>query len=258
MEIAVGPGEADLDAFDPTGGSARLAETDRHVRGNYTVIAGWAAREPAAGAAAAVGPVLAAAGGDPRHGPGHRAARGADPAGRRRAVHRDRGDAGHPGADGAAQRGLPERAAARRAVRRAVRRRAERGGPGDRPGRQAAARRVRGRLAEARPDRGDRHEQVRRRADRPGAAGRPGRRPGPGRRAAAPGGPAPAARGRPGRRGRAEPVRRAAGQPGPGDGQLRGLAADRDRRAGAGRRARPRRPGQAGQPGRPAPGLRRS
>jgi len=48
VEIAVGPGEADLDAFDPTGGSARLAETDRHVRGNYTVIAGWADREPAA------------------------------------------------------------------------------------------------------------------------------------------------------------------------------------------------------------------
>src|SRR6478752_468373 len=47
VEIAVGPGETDLDAFDPTGGSARLAETDRHVRGNYTVIAGWAAREPA-------------------------------------------------------------------------------------------------------------------------------------------------------------------------------------------------------------------
>src|SRR5258707_1081366 len=51
-------------------------------------------------AAAAVGPVLAAPGGDPRHRPGHRAARGADPAGRRRAVHRDRGDAGHPGPDG--------------------------------------------------------------------------------------------------------------------------------------------------------------
>ena len=48
VEIAVGPGETDLDAFDPTGGSARLAETDRHVRGNYTVIAGWADREPAA------------------------------------------------------------------------------------------------------------------------------------------------------------------------------------------------------------------
>jgi ferredoxin--NADP+ reductase len=50
VEIAVGPGEADLDAFDPTGGSARLAEADRHVRGNYTVISGWAAREPAAAA----------------------------------------------------------------------------------------------------------------------------------------------------------------------------------------------------------------
>ena len=50
VDIAVGPGEADLHAFDPTGGSARLAETDRHVRGNYTVIAGWAAREQAAAA----------------------------------------------------------------------------------------------------------------------------------------------------------------------------------------------------------------
>jgi ferredoxin--NADP+ reductase len=47
VEIAVGPGEADLDAFDPTGGSARLAETDRHVRGNYTVISGWADRPQA-------------------------------------------------------------------------------------------------------------------------------------------------------------------------------------------------------------------
>jgi ferredoxin--NADP+ reductase len=47
VEITVGPGEADLGAFDPTGGSAKLAETDRHVRGNYTVISGWAARPPA-------------------------------------------------------------------------------------------------------------------------------------------------------------------------------------------------------------------
>ena len=49
VDIVVGDGEADLDAFDPTGESARLAQSDRHVRGNYTVISDWAARTPAAG-----------------------------------------------------------------------------------------------------------------------------------------------------------------------------------------------------------------
>src|SRR5580692_10809211 len=47
VDIVVGDGEADLGAFDPTGESARLAETDRHVRGNYTVISDWARRAPA-------------------------------------------------------------------------------------------------------------------------------------------------------------------------------------------------------------------
>jgi ferredoxin--NADP+ reductase len=50
VDIVVGDGEADLDAFDPTGESARLAEADRHVRGNYAVIKGWAGRAPADGA----------------------------------------------------------------------------------------------------------------------------------------------------------------------------------------------------------------
>ena len=50
VDIVVGDGEADLDAFDATGESARLAETDRHVRGNYTVIRDWANRAPAGGA----------------------------------------------------------------------------------------------------------------------------------------------------------------------------------------------------------------
>jgi ferredoxin--NADP+ reductase len=50
VEVVVGDGEADLDAFDPTGGSARLAETDRHVRGNYAVIKKWAERPPAGAA----------------------------------------------------------------------------------------------------------------------------------------------------------------------------------------------------------------
>jgi ferredoxin/flavodoxin---NADP+ reductase len=47
VDIVVGDGEADLAAFDATGESARLAETDRHVRGNYTVIKDWAQRSPA-------------------------------------------------------------------------------------------------------------------------------------------------------------------------------------------------------------------
>jgi ferredoxin--NADP+ reductase len=50
VDVVVGAGEADLNAFDPTGESARLAETDRHVRGNYTVISEWARRVPAGGA----------------------------------------------------------------------------------------------------------------------------------------------------------------------------------------------------------------
>jgi ferredoxin/flavodoxin---NADP+ reductase len=45
-DIVVDPAEADLDAFDPTGGSTRLAESDRHVRGNVAVIKGWAGRTP--------------------------------------------------------------------------------------------------------------------------------------------------------------------------------------------------------------------
>jgi NADPH-dependent glutamate synthase beta subunit-like oxidoreductase len=47
VDVVVGDGEADLDAFDATGESARLAEADRHVRGNYTVIKDWAQRSPA-------------------------------------------------------------------------------------------------------------------------------------------------------------------------------------------------------------------
>ncbi len=47
VDVVVGDGEADLHAFDLTGDSARLAETDRHVRGNYAVISEWAGRSPA-------------------------------------------------------------------------------------------------------------------------------------------------------------------------------------------------------------------
>ncbi|HVB46314.1 MAG TPA: FAD-dependent oxidoreductase [Streptosporangiaceae bacterium] len=50
VDVVVGDGEADLDAFDASGESARLAASDRHVRGNYTVISDWAARAPAGAA----------------------------------------------------------------------------------------------------------------------------------------------------------------------------------------------------------------
>jgi ferredoxin/flavodoxin---NADP+ reductase len=50
VDVVVGDGEADLDAFDPTGESARLAEADRHVRGNYNVISEWAGRAPSGAA----------------------------------------------------------------------------------------------------------------------------------------------------------------------------------------------------------------
>ncbi len=46
VDVVVGDGEADLDAFDATGASAQLAQSDRHVRGNYTVIKDWADRSP--------------------------------------------------------------------------------------------------------------------------------------------------------------------------------------------------------------------
>jgi ferredoxin/flavodoxin---NADP+ reductase len=46
VDVVVYGGETDLDAFDPTGESARLATEDRHVRGNYTVIKDFADRRP--------------------------------------------------------------------------------------------------------------------------------------------------------------------------------------------------------------------
>ncbi|HEY2574667.1 MAG TPA: FAD-dependent oxidoreductase, partial [Streptosporangiaceae bacterium] len=45
VEIVVPAGEADLDGFDTSGGGAKLAESDRRVRGNMVVIKGWAIRE---------------------------------------------------------------------------------------------------------------------------------------------------------------------------------------------------------------------
>jgi ferredoxin/flavodoxin---NADP+ reductase len=47
VDVVIGNGEQDLDAFDASGESSQLAATDRHVRGNYTVISEWASRVPA-------------------------------------------------------------------------------------------------------------------------------------------------------------------------------------------------------------------
>src|SRR5271166_5625367 len=50
VDVVIGAGEHELDAFDDSGESSRLATGDRHVRGNYTVISDWAARLPAGAA----------------------------------------------------------------------------------------------------------------------------------------------------------------------------------------------------------------
>src|SRR5262252_1392932 len=47
VDIVVGAGEADPDAFDATASGAALAGSDRRVRGNLAVIGDWAARAPA-------------------------------------------------------------------------------------------------------------------------------------------------------------------------------------------------------------------
>jgi ferredoxin/flavodoxin---NADP+ reductase len=50
VDVIVGKGEADLDAFDAAGEGAGLVASDRRVRGNYAVISDWAARVPVGGA----------------------------------------------------------------------------------------------------------------------------------------------------------------------------------------------------------------
>ncbi len=119
VDIVVSDAEADLDAFDATGGSARLAETDRHVRGNYTVIRDWAGRAPAGGARRLnvrfwLRPVEIQGGNDVE---GLTVERTRLDESGQLVGHRRAGD--HPGADGAAIGGLSERPAGRRALRRA-------------------------------------------------------------------------------------------------------------------------------------------
>jgi len=47
VDVTVGQGEANLEAFDAAGEGAGLVASDRRVRGNYAVISDWAARVPA-------------------------------------------------------------------------------------------------------------------------------------------------------------------------------------------------------------------
>ncbi|HEY6279750.1 MAG TPA: FAD-dependent oxidoreductase [Streptosporangiaceae bacterium] len=47
VDVVVASGEADPAAFDATGEGVQLAEADRRVRGNLSVIGDWAARVPA-------------------------------------------------------------------------------------------------------------------------------------------------------------------------------------------------------------------
>jgi ferredoxin/flavodoxin---NADP+ reductase len=49
VDVTVGKGEADLDAFDAASEGTGLVASDRRVRGNYAVISDWAARVPAGG-----------------------------------------------------------------------------------------------------------------------------------------------------------------------------------------------------------------
>ena len=227
VDIVVGAGEADPGAFDATGGSATLAESDRRVRGNLAVIGDWAARAPAGHARR----LLVRFWLRPVRVEGTAHVTGLTVERTRIGESGTLTGTGDPGADGAAQRGIPERAAAGCAVRRAQPHGAERRGPGARARREPAAAGVCGRVAQARPHRGHRHQQVRRGADRPCPAGRPV----PGRRAGrGPGGP----RGAGG----------AAGRPRGGTGELRRLAQGGAGRGGTRRVAGPRGPCEAAQP----------
>jgi ferredoxin--NADP+ reductase len=48
VSVSVAPGELDLDAFDPSGGSAELAVADRRVRGNLVAMRAWNSASPSA------------------------------------------------------------------------------------------------------------------------------------------------------------------------------------------------------------------
>ena len=135
VDIEVRADELDLDAFDPTGQSARLAESDRRVRGNLAVMRDWAARPPGGAARRLAVRFWLRPAAVEGTGPRVRADRGAHPARRAGPVHRDRRVRDDPRADGVPQRRLPERAAGRGALRREHRHGAQRGGPGPRPGR---------------------------------------------------------------------------------------------------------------------------
>ncbi len=159
VSVSADPAELALDGgFDASGESAALAAADRRVRGNLVAMAGWSDGADSGRRLRLrfwLRPVEIQ--GIPRRNGGGAAA-GAHPAVGRRRVRGDGGVRDHRRPAGAAQRGLPVGAAARRAVRRRPVHGAERRRPRPVRGGRAAARRVRGGLAQARSDRRHRHQ----------------------------------------------------------------------------------------------------
>jgi ferredoxin--NADP+ reductase len=242
VDVVVMAEEADLDAFDATGESARLAETDRHVRGNYAVISQWAGRAPAAGGRRLtvrfwLKPVAIEGGNQVEA----------------LVTERTRLDESGKLTGTGDLETLPVQMVLRSVGYQSV---PLAGVPFDE--RTSTVPNEAGRVLgpDGQPLPGEyvagwrhRDEQVRCGRDGPVAAGRPGWRPGAGGRSAAEGRPAADARRRGGRGPGRFPAASAAGGPEPQARQLRGLAPDRGGREGSGRGTRPRRAGQAGQPG---------
>ena len=253
VDIAVGPGEADLDAFDPTG-EQRRAGGNRPARPRQLCgDQGLGGAGPGRRRAQADGQVLAAAGRNPGTGTGDGADSGADQAGRPGPGHRDRRAGESSGPAGAAQRRLPERAAARCPVRRAQAHTVPNaegrvlGADGKPlPGEYVAGWLKRGPTGVIGTNKSDAAQTVR--ALLADLAGGPGphdvQLPGPACCASRSLRPTQ----RPMGRGVISPAGRSAGQPRHPAGQLRRRAANRDGGEGTRRGARPRRPGRAGQP----------
>ena len=186
VTVSTEPAELDLAGFDASGESAALAETDRRVRGNLVALRAWESAPAGGGRTLRIRfwlrplEILESSSGTVSSLRLERTRLTSD------GVFEGTGETElldaqmvlrSVGYQSVPLTGVPFDSRSH-TVPNARR-------PRPRARRRAAARGVRGRLAEARPDRRDRDEQGRRGGDRPGAARRPGRRPRRGRRAAA-------------------------------------------------------------------------
>jgi ferredoxin/flavodoxin---NADP+ reductase len=167
VEVVVHADEADLNTFDSSGESAALAEADRRVRGNLVAISKWAQGEAAEPAPT----------GHSRRLVVRFWLRPVEILGTERVggITLERTAIDSDGKFGGT--GQLETLDAQMVLRSVGYQSAERTRPRSWPRRFPAAGRVCGWLAQARPDRGDRHQQVRRRRNRPLPARGPGRRP---------------------------------------------------------------------------------